>query len=314
MNEIEVLVSDFIRSREATPGMSPKSVVYYRMVLHRIFLPFVRERGLTRIEQVTRRLLVELAAWLQETVGRTGRPLSDATRNSYLTHINVFLNWIRDEVEEVAIPANAKARTAGLVPTKEPPLTKEEYEARLRAAPTERDKVILQVLWHTGMRAGELCSLRTSSLINDHRDRQLVRVTGKGGLTKFRQREVPLPEDGLLWKLTITAASRPRGVKTDHIFVSNRRRNGEYQPLGESGLTQLIDSIAKRAELPRARVFPHLFRHTAITRMLKRGDAPYVVSKVVGTSLQMIDKVYGHLVADDIYDLMRANLRRVASA
>jgi site-specific recombinase XerD len=314
MNQIELLTSDFISSRQAKEGTSPKTIVNYRMALDRVLMPYVEKRKVTKIDQVTRQFLVDLAISLQKVNGRNGRPLSPATRNSYLRQINVFLNWVRAEVDEVHLPLNAKARTSGLIAATEPPLTEQDFNAMLKAASTKRDEVILEVLWETGMRAGELCSIRTNSIINHGRGRQFLRVRGKGGLTKMRDREVPLIKDGLLRKVQAVADSQPRGVKTDHVFVSRRRRNGKYQPLGESGLTQLIDSIAKQAELSRRRVFPHLFRHTAITRMLKEGNDPYVVSKMVGTSLQMIDKVYGHLIADDVYDLVRENGRRRHSA
>ena len=54
---------------------------------------------------------------------------------------------------------------------------------------------------------------------------------------------------------------------------------------------------AKEAELPKG-VCLYTLRHSFITQTLMEGMSTLEVSKMVGTSLVMIEKHYGHLVTD----------------
>lgn len=49
-------------------------------------------------------------------------------------------------------------------------------------------------------------------------------------------------------------------------------------------------------------VSPHVLRHTAATRMARAGVSIWVISKVLGNSVAMVEKVYGHHSPDDLRD------------
>jgi integrase/recombinase XerD len=72
----------------------------------------------------------------------------------------------------------------------------------------------------------------------------------------------------------------------------------------------MIRALAKNADISR-RVYPHMFRHTYITELLRRGVDATKIRRVVGhSSTYLIDTVYGHLVESDLADSVLAALER----
>jgi integrase len=57
-------------------------------------------------------------------------------------------------------------------------------------------------------------------------------------------------------------------------------------------------AAGKRAGLAKQLSHPHILKHTSITLRLKEGAYPWDVSNETATSLEMIQKVYGHHIKD----------------
>ena len=66
------------------------------------------------------------------------------------------------------------------------------------------------------------------------------------------------------------------------------------KPWGPSDWDKLVREAAARANLP-AGVCLYTLRHSWITTAILEGLTPLEVARLVGTSLAMIDKHYGHL-------------------
>ena len=163
------------------------------------------------------------------------------------------------------------------------------------AAVSVRDKLIIRVLADTGMRRSELVGLTTRDLLLEG-GRSYLRVHGKGA----RDRKIGITPD-LARRLRRFISSR-HGHDTDRIFTSlYRRPTGEFAPITESGITQMVTHLGARAGLTK-KVSPHTFRHTAATMMLRRGMNAILVAQVLGhSSLQMVQRVYSHLAPDDAH-------------
>ncbi len=83
--------------------------------------------------------------------------------------------------------------------------------------------------------------------------------------------------------------------------MAKRRRPGaeDIERLQLSGLDQLVRNVARAAKVNK-RVYPHLFRHSYISYMLKRGVPPAVVMKLVGhSSSELIFETYNRLQSKD---------------
>ena len=291
---IETLVNDYLaaaRSRGLSKKTTDSSYGAYGYPLKRVLLPFLTREGITQVDQLNNRVLERLSAELQDQGGKKGRPLSRYSIKSWLSVVNSFLLWAKAEGEKVV----------GKTPVVKTPkrvldvLTRDEVKAMENTAQTERDKLIVRILADTGMRNGELVGLRVGDLIEQNHEYKL-RVRGKGD----KERLVSIPKLGLRIKRFIR--SRRTDLATDRLFVGLRRRpGGEYERLTESGVQQVIRTLAQNAGITK-RVYPHLLRHSFATWYLTQGGDSVMLMNLLGhTSLTMISRVYTHFSTSDEY-------------
>jgi integrase len=132
----------------------------------------------------------------------------------------------------------------------------------------------------TGCRAGELTSATRGSY--DHRTKTL-RVTGKTGT-----RDVLLPPKAAELFDRLAKGKLPAAYLLT--------RDG-INPWRHSDWDELVRAAVTKAKLPTGTVL-YTLRHSWITAALMGGMSTLEVSKIVGTSLRMIEATYGHLVAD----------------
>ncbi|WP_430885870.1 tyrosine-type recombinase/integrase [Fusibacter sp. JL216-2] len=132
-----------------------------------------------------------------------------------------------------------------------------------------RDKAIVQLLFYTGVRVSELCSIRIKEI--DFLSHQL-RVCGKGG----KYREIPL---------------KPEVVESIKAYLIDRQKHkysdSEYLLLGQRGavgrdaINSMLVSLTKKGSFSE-RLKPHTFRHTFCTRLINKGVPLTTVSKLAG--------------------------------
>ncbi|MGA8415647.1 MAG: tyrosine-type recombinase/integrase [Candidatus Dormiibacterota bacterium] len=285
------LADDFLADKRAN-GKAAKTTEMYQWSLDRIFLPWCAEAGITEPSQLTDRALVRFVSSLREHGGPSGAPLSDASVNSYSRSVRAFLHWAEKELgERVKVPMKKLPRQLLEV------LSTEEIQRMEDVARSERDELLVRTLADTGIRLGELLGLRAKDLVETDRGRYQLRVDGKTG-----QRLVPCTP--ALARRLRRHLSRRHAEKGDRMFVGTRRsaRTGEYEPLTANGAEQAIRHLGKEAGIGR-RVYPHLFRHSYATLMLRRGMSTIQLQSILGhSSITMIAQVYSHLNTDDAYD------------
>jgi integrase len=133
----------------------------------------------------------------------------------------------------------------------------------------------------TGARAGELTNARRSQF-----DARTETMTFHG---KTGTRTVRLPPAALALLKRVAESKLP----TAQLFVRDDGR-----PWAHSDWDELVRAAAEKAKLPRA-VCLYTMRHSFITQALSDGMRTLEVARFVGTSLTMIEKHYGHIVATD---------------
>jgi integrase/recombinase XerD len=284
-------------------GLSPKTINHcYGYPLREVWLPFCAEQGITQPAQVNQKVLDRLSSQLLDHGGKKG-PLSKTTIHSYLRAVNHFLAWARveGEVSATAGKAHLPKLSRRLLDT----LGRDELQAIEDAADNERDKLIVRVLADTGIRLGELVHLTTADLIEQPGRKHYLKVGGKTG-----ERLVAAPR---LYPRLIRYRDRvrPRDTAADYLFLSRRRspKTGDYEPLQESGVEQLIRELGEKAGLKK-RVYPHLFRHSFATEALRKKMDPIQLQNILGhKSLAMISTIYSHLTPSDSHDAMEAFLK-----
>jgi len=156
-----------------------------------------------------------------------------------------------------------------------------------------RDVAIVETLFATGMRVGEIVKLRISDW---HPEDAHFLVRGKGG----RERLAFLPDDRSLGAVTIYFGLREKGcVPTDPLFV-----NAMGKGISEQGVALTLGRIAKSAEIPR-RVTPHMIRHTVATLLLRYGADLRIVQEVLGHASISTTQRYVHIAKDHLLETLR---------
>lgn len=151
----------------------------------------------------------------------------------------------------------------------------------------QRDVAMLEVLYATGCRASEVCSLRLSDL---SLEQKFLKCTGKGG----KQRMVPIGSqaiaaieryvDQLRGELAAKTSHSP-----DELFLSRSGR-----PLDRIQLWRLVKHYARRADIDSG-ISPHSLRHSFATHLLAGGADLRQVQEMLGHASIQTTQIYTHV-------------------
>ena len=151
------------------------------------------------------------------------------------------------------------------------------------AALEVRDQALMELLYSGGLRLAELTGLRLGDI---NLEEGSARVLGKGS----RERMAPIGTQAARW-LRRWLELRPQlaGPDCDALFVGRRG-----QPLGDRAV-QLRVAARARAQGLRARVHPHLFRHSFATHLLESSRDLRGVQELLGHANISTTQIYTHL-------------------
>jgi len=168
-----------------------------------------------------------------------------------------------------------------------PPIALADQDPALRA----RDDAVLEVLYGSGLRVGELCGLSVGDL-DLARNRAVV--WGKGG----KQRTIPLSDPAVAALCTWITTHRDRLVASDSppaaLFLNQRGKR-----LTPRDVRRLLD---RRAPSP---THPHALRHTFATHLLDGGADLRAVQELLGHADLSTTQRYTHVSRErlrSVYD------------
>jgi integrase/recombinase XerC len=283
------LLADYERHLTSERDLTPHTVrAYVGDISH--LLDHAGRLGLADVGELDLR---SLRGWLarQQTSG-----LSRTTLARRATAARVFTAWL---ARTGRIPADVGASLGSPKSRRPLPavLRADEAADLVRAAAVRaddgsatglRDVAMLELLYATGIRVGELVGLDLDDL---DRDRDLVRVLGKGR----KERSVPF--------------GRPAGRALDDWLTRGRaalltEASGPALFLGARG--GRIDQRAVRtmvhrriADVPGAPdIGPHGLRHTAATHLLEGGADLRSVQELLGHASLATTQLYTHVTTD----------------
>jgi integrase/recombinase XerC len=155
----------FLRYLQIEKGASVGTVEGYQLDIERGLLPFLHERGKSRVREITK---ADIRDYLDYAA--TSRGNSNITRARKLAAIKSFFNYLVDNgVLEVNPAASVKSPK---IPEKEPVYLNDGELTRLltaivrKAKPRvrERDMAIVLLFLHGGMRVSELTKLELANV------------------------------------------------------------------------------------------------------------------------------------------------------
>ena len=255
---------------------SRHTVAAYETDLNQL-INFQQEQG----QEVTLEELVygDLRAWI---ISLMNEGLKEKSINRKLASVNAFYRFLQRKEFRSDNPADKlkSLKTPKILPQ----FVKKGEVQKLLTAASEveipiRDRVILELLYGTGMRSAELVGLQWSSV--DFRKRQL-KVLGK----RNKERFIPLPERliHLLkeWKAYSTSLVSEFVICTDS---------------GEQAYPMLIYRTVKQYLSLNTSVqkqSPHVLRHTYATHLLDNGADLNAIKELLGHASLASTQVYTH--------------------
>lgn len=291
-------------------GLSRHTLDAYRRDLRR-YLTFLEERGVRDVGSVREE---DVAAFVRHLSGSEYAPERTYRASSVARALAAARALHRFLVREGVVPDDP---TQGVIRPRIPrslpkPLTVDQVSALLAAPgdaepPALRDTAILEVLYGAGLRISELVALDVDDVDLEEGS---VRVVGKGD----KERVVPLGRYAVRAVGSYLARSRPvlaRSRSGGALFLN--QRGGR---LTRQGATNIIQTAARRAGI-RARVTPHVLRHSFATHMLEGGADVRVVQELLGHASVATTQIYTLVTQDhlrEVYDDAHPRAKRAAGA
>ncbi|WP_409179199.1 tyrosine-type recombinase/integrase [Brevibacillus fortis] len=182
-------------------------------------------------------------------------------------------------------------------------LSKEQVKNILESTTNIRDKFLIQLLFETGLRIGEVLSLFIEDFKFDHSKGHRIRLTDRGELEngaklKTGEREIYVSQSLMdLFDDYLYEVIDDLDIPTNFVFVKLRGKN-KGEPMSYSEVNALFKQLRLKTGI---NVRPHLFRHTHATIFYQETkDIKQVQERLGHSQIQTTIKLYVHPSDEDI--------------
>ena len=300
-----------------------------------LFFEYVQQTGVD-LYQITVDEMAGFVHWLKMPSGvhniLPSHPIEQARSNRTINHILTVVSSFYDylwrvdtlstdfhEKTHTTIPAHTRTykrflhQIAGEHPVekhllKQPEprsrphtLTTQQMEHLIAACQSERDRLLLLLLFESGMRIGECLALYLEDI---DIVRYQLRVRDRGELdngaeikTPCAERTLDVSADLIYRIMDYVASAHTETVTTNHLFIKHHgSHSGE--PLTYADVHALFQRLQRKTGIAAS---AHLFRHTLLTRLAKAGWAPeHLRARAGHASFQHTYQLYVHPSAEDL--------------
>ncbi len=286
---IEMVKRQFLEYLEIERGRAVKTIENYNHYLTRYFI----QMNIVNVRDINENSVREFRLWLNRQPGTNTALMKRRTQNYYMIALRAFLKFLH----KCDIPAISpeKIELAKLSERQLDLITPVELE-RLMQAPREafkneknrdkartylRDGAILELLFSTGLRVSELCSLNTD--IDLTRDELSIR--GKGD----KVRVVFLSSAA---KSAVREYLGARNDMEEALFVEGRPN--KLHRIIPRDVQRHLKSYVARAGITSV-VTPHTLRHAFATDLLSNGADIRSVQQLLGHASINTTQIYTHI-------------------
>lgn len=254
-------------------GCSRKTIQYYRLTITKLF-----EVVTTPVRSISTE---EMRRFMTEY--HREHNCSKVTLNNYRRNLNSFFAWLEEENHILKSPMKRIHNIKTNKVVKEV-ISEEEIEKLRDACGNLRDLAILDLLYSSGMRIGELVNLNRKDINLD--DLECV-VFGKGGKERRAYFDAKTKHD-----LEKYLASRDDDDPA--LFVS---LDSPHVRLALGRIEQIFRGLGRSIGI---RVHPHKFRRSMATRALNKGMPIEQVQKLLGHNQLDTTLIYAQVSQDNV--------------
>lgn len=161
---------------------------------------------------------------------------------------------------------------------------------KLNTALGQRDRLLLEMLYATGVRVSELVNIKVSDINGEE-----IRVLGKGN--KERIVEFGDYAESIL-ELYLKEGYKHLNIKkSEYLFLNNR--GGK---LTTRGVRYILDNIINKTTIDK-KISPHMLRHTFATHLLNEGCDLLTVQELLGHESLTATSIYTHITNDRLKEV-----------
>ncbi len=287
-------VSAFISYLRLEKNYSEHTIKAYKRDIG-TFADYCKENhGEQSIDQVSYPLIRN---WI---VALSDQGISNRTINRKISSLQAYYKFLL-KVGEITISPLVKHRALKTSKKVEVPFSETEMETILSKIPFEddfegeRDKLIIELLYTTGMRRAELVNLKVTDVnLSGH----TLKVLGK----RNKERILPLLPSTVeqIKNYLVRRAELEKDVDSPHLILT---KDGLkiYETLVYRTINKYFSLVS-----PKVKKSPHILRHTFATHLLNRGADLNSVKELLGHSSLASTQVYTH---NSIAELKKVHLK-----
>ncbi len=248
-------INIFLSAKEVE-GCSTRTLKYYREIIEKLINTIDKPIKEIQTEEIRK----YLADYKENT------KCNAVTIDNLRRVLSSFFAWLEDEDYIIKSPVRRihKVKTPTII---KETLTDENLEKLRDTSNCIRDLVLIELLYSTGIRVGELIKLNISDINFEDRS---CKVFGKGN----KQREVYFDART---KIHLKQYINTRQDENEALFVS---KNKPYQRLSIAGIELIVRKLGLETEINK--VHPHKFRRTLATMAIDKGMPIEQVQKLLG--------------------------------
>ena len=282
--------------RQLGTFLAPMSVAAAENALRQLARWMITEAGLTAVADIRRDDIEDYKVWLAAQPRPGGQTITRETHRQRMRTVRQFFERIIEWDWPGAPPRNPVI--AGDIPKKPEPLPKflddrdaAKLMAAARASSDPRDRLVVELLARTGMRAGELADLEADAVVRIGAGHWLRIPLGK----LRNDRYVPLHPE-LVELLAAWTAAHLEHIRRHKRLISDHRGHLDRHIIG-----RIVHRVGRAAGVPG--VHPHRLRHTLATQAINRGMRLEAIAALLGHQKMEMTLIYAKIanrvVADE---------------
>lgn len=298
ISEVNKFLGEYLDYLEIEKNRSKKTRENYKHYIGR----FLDWSGVVKPDDINDEVVRKYRLYLNRLENKNNISLKKATQNYHIIALRGFLKYLaRRDVDTM----RADKIELGKAPSRDIDFLESEEVERLLSSPNTkdlrglRDKAILEILFSTGLRVSELCSLNRNSV---DLSREEFSVRGKGDKVRVVFLSSAAKEN---IKIYLTG----RSDVDDALFV-RIPKGGDLSKHDNLRLTprsvqRLVKKYAAAAGLTKD-IHPHTLRHSFATDLLRNGADLRSVQALLGHANITTTQVYTHVTDKQLREVHQA--------
>lgn len=281
-NELDEEKDNYLKYIEFQKNYSEKTVFNYEKDLNH-FISFIKKKDIHELKDIDYPCLRKYLIYLYEN------KYEKTTINRHISSIKSFFKYL---VKEEKIVDNPTILLETIKKDKKLPKYLNYHDIDqflnlpdIKTPLGQRDAVILELLYSTGIRVSELVSIKLKDIeLSENR----IKVFGKGSKDRYVLYGNIL-KDKMLMYVQDGRKKILKEKKSNYLIV-----NHQGNKITETGIRYIFNDLLRKA-CEKNHITPHMLRHTFATHMLNEGADLKVVQELLGHENLSTTQIYTHV-------------------